>query len=67
MGSSFSQKIYTLNYNRLFDPDEGVRWKKGELLQMVIGASMAEDKAHSHKLEVRLGDEIRMPVKNAHL
>ena len=63
-------KIFTLTYQRLFDPEAGKRWKRGELLQMVVGAQFPKADGgkrlvHSHKMEVRLGDVIGMPVKKS--
>ena len=63
---SYDQGLWTINFRREFDPDFGSKWEKGQTKQIVIGVNFRpkehswnnEVLGHSHKHEMRLGNEI---------
>ena len=59
------QNIYQMEFSREFHGDLGSKWAIGETKELMIGAMIPTggDKkklAHSHKMEMRVGNEIWM-------
>ena len=61
------QQVYEMEFSREFHADAGSPWHLGETKEIMIGAMIpiGDQKilAHSHKMEVRLGNEVWLSEK----
>ena len=67
-GKMDNDRVFEMTFTRQFDPHEGfVKWEKGQTKQLIVGTVIKEYGkdvlAHSHKMEVRLGNEIWVKEK----
>ena len=73
VGTIQKNGVFTMSFNRTFDPDVGKEFIKGQTKEIVVGA-MGTDlnfdgskmRYHSHKMEMRLGNEIWFASKEHH-
>ena len=72
-GQYLDQGFYTLSFTREFNADLASKWHLGETKEIMIGTFLPQTDqgkkqlAHSHKMEIRLGNEVWMADKHRKL